>query len=62
MDVYDQAQDELNNFINKNLYSYSKDRNYDYGPDKRNNVSVLSKYVSHRILVEYDIINNALSK
>jgi hypothetical protein len=62
MDVYDQAQDELNNFINKNLSSYSKDRNYDYGPDKRNNVSVLSKYVSHRILVEYDIINNALSK
>lgn len=62
MDVYDQAQDELNNFINKNLSSYSKERNYDYGPDKRNNVSVLSKYVSHRILVEYDIVNTALSK
>ena len=62
MDVYNQAQDELNNFMNKNLSYYSKDRNYDYGPDKRNNVSVLSKYVSHRILVEYDIINNALSK
>lgn len=62
MDVYDQAQDELNNFINKNLSSYSKERNYDYGPDKRNNVSVISKYVSHRILVEYDIINTALSK
>lgn len=62
MDVYNHAQDELNNFINKNLSSYSKERNYDYGPDKRNNVSVLSKYVSQRILVEYDIINTCLSK
>ena len=62
MDIYSKAQDELNNFINKNLSNYARDRNYDYGPENRSNTSVLSKYISHRILIEYDIINRALLK
>ena len=33
------AIDKLNNFVENNLSDYSKLRNFDFGPDKRNNVS-----------------------
>ena len=36
------AIDKLNNFIEKNLSDYSRLRNFDFGPDKRDNVSCLS--------------------
>jgi hypothetical protein len=59
--IFDQAEKELNNFIQKDILSYSKNRNYDYGPERRSNVSVLSKYISHRVINEYDVIGSALS-
>ena len=59
--IFDQAEKELNNFIQKDILSYSKNRNYDYGPEKRSNVSLLSKYISHRVINEYDVIGSALS-
>jgi hypothetical protein len=59
--IFDQAEYELNNFIQKDILSYSKNRNYDYGPEKRSNVSALSKYISHRVINEYDVIGSALS-
>ena len=34
------AIDKLNHFVEKNLSDYSKLRNFDFGPDKRDNVSV----------------------
>lgn len=37
---YDIASNELNGFIDKHLSSYSKDRNYDFGPQNRVNVSM----------------------
>ena len=45
---YDTALNELNEYIDKDFSSYSKDRNYDFGPQNRKNVSMLSKYISHR--------------
>ena len=36
------AVEKLENFVDKNLVDYSKQRNFDYGPDKRSNVSCLS--------------------
>jgi Deoxyribodipyrimidine photolyase len=56
------AIDKLNNFVEKNLSDYSKLRNFDFGPDKRNNVSCLSPYVTHGILNEIEIIKKSLSK
>ena len=56
------AIDKLNNFIEKNLSDYSRLRNFDFGPDKRNNVSCLSPYVTHGVLNEIEIIKKSLAK
>ena len=51
------AIDKLNNFVEKNLSDYSRLRNFDFGPDKRDNVSCLSPYVTHGIINEIDLTN-----
>ena len=56
------ALEKLNNFIENNLVEYSKLRNFDYGPDKRTNISCLSPYVSHGIISEIEMINKSLKK
>ena len=61
-DIYEQAKDKLNDFIKNDILTYSKNRNYDYGPKNRSNVSHLSKYITHRVINEYDVINLALSE
>ena len=40
------AVDKLNQFVENNLSEYSKLRNFDFGPDKRSNISCLSPYLS----------------
>ncbi len=56
------AVDKLNNFVEKNLSDYSRLRNFDFGPDKRDNVSCLSPYVTHGVLNEIEIIKKSLAK
>ena len=56
------AIDKLNHFVEKNLLDYSKLRNFDFGPDKRDNVSCLSPYVTHGVLNEIEIIKKSLAK
>ena len=56
------AVEKLENFIENNLSNYSKERNFDYGPDKRSNVSCLSPYVTHGIINEIEIIEKSLNK
>ncbi len=56
------AIDKLNSFIEKNLSDYSRLRNFDFGPDKRDNVSCLSPYVTHGVLNEIEIIKKSLAK
>ena len=56
MNIFDEANDLLDNFIFNHLNSYHQLRNYDYGIENRTNVSQISKYTSHRILYEFDII------
>ena len=56
------AIDKLSNFVEKNLSDYSKLRNFDFGPDKRDNVSCLSPYVTHGVLNEIEIIKKSLAK
>ena len=56
------AIEKLNEFIEKNLSEYSKLRNFDFGPEKRSNVSCLSPYITHGIINEREIIKKSLSK
>ena len=57
-----QATNKLDNFIENNLSEYSRLRNFDFGPDKRSNISCISPYISHGILNELEVIDKALKK
>ena len=56
------ALDRLESFVENNLAEYSKLRNFDFGPDKRSNVSCLSPYITHGIINEQEIIKKSLGK
>ncbi|MDC0941103.1 FAD-binding domain-containing protein [Candidatus Pelagibacter sp.] len=56
------AVDQLNNFIEQNLTDYSKLRNFDFGPDKRTNISCLSPYITHGIINELEVVDKSLKK
>ena len=56
------AEELMNVFIENNLVNYSKLRNFDYGPDKRSNVSCLSPYVTHGVISEVELIKKSLNK
>ena len=60
--MYEKANQEKLDFIQKGLKDYSSQRNYDFGPESRENISTLSKYISHRIINEYDLIREILSE
>ena len=62
MSIYDSAKGYLDNFINHKIKTYDKKRNYDYGPGSHDNVSNLSKFISHRVLLEYDVITQSLKR
>ena len=53
---------KIENFIENNLSQYSKLRNFDFGPEKRSNISCISPYVTHGILTEVEIIKKVLKK
>ena len=54
--MYEVAEKEKLKFIQNGLKEYSSKRNYDFGPESRENVSNLSKYISHRFINEYQLI------
>ena len=56
------ALNQLNNFVENNLSEYSRLRNFDFGPEKRSNISCLSPYITHGIINEQEVIRKALSK
>tara|TARA_Y100000589_G_scaffold328213_1_gene371826 strand:+ start:6969 stop:8117 length:1149 start_codon:yes stop_codon:yes gene_type:complete len=56
------AYQEWSQFLEKKITDYSYKRNYDYGPNESSSVSKLSPYISHRILLEYEIIKDTLRK
>jgi len=57
-----EAVEELNQFIENNLLKYSKLRNFDFGPQKRENTSCLSPYVTHGLIDEVEIISKSLKR
>ena len=58
----EEALQDLENYINKEIVNYSTQRNFDFGPSKRKNVSCLSPYISHRLINEYEVVKKVLSK
>ena len=42
--------------------AYARSRNYDFGPDRRDNVSCLSPYLRHRLVQEEEILTEALRR
>lgn len=53
---------KLYSFIAQSLTLYSKSRNFDFGPDRRNNVSGLSPYIRHRLVLESEVLEAALQR
>ncbi len=53
---------ELDNFTNNEITNYNRTRNFDYGPENRKNVSMLSPYLTHRLITEYETIKKVLRK
>jgi hypothetical protein len=62
MDMYEHASSSLNTYLDSPVLFYAKSRNFDFGPCNRQNVSNLSKFISHRIILEYDLVLRALEK
>ena len=56
------SYNHLTDFIEKNLKDYSFRRNYDYGINKRDNISCLSPYISHGVIQEKEILKKCLDK
>ncbi len=57
-----EALEKLNKFIENDISSYSTKRNFDFGIKKRNNVSCLSPYITHRLITEYETAKLVLKK
>ena len=51
---------KLDYFIKNGLNKYSSERNFDFGPDKRSNVSTLSPYLKRRIIHEKEVLRECL--
>ena len=54
------ANSVAENFVSNNLSDYQRLRNYDYGPETRDNVSCLSPFIAHRLILEQELINRSL--
>ena len=62
MSYFLKAEDLWNNFLGEKILDYSSKRNYDYGPKEDSSVSKISHFVTHRILLEYKLINEVNKK
>lgn len=56
------AEERLQKFLPKAGRAYAQQRNFDFGPGNRENVSALSPWVRHRIILEEDILRATLAK
>ena len=51
----------LDRFVPQAGRHYTDHRNHDYGPDRRENISMLSPYVRHRLISEQDVVAAVLN-
>ncbi len=60
--IFQKSQIKRDSFLNDKVLNYSKFRNFDFGNSEANYVSELSPYISHRVLLEYNLISEVLQK
>ena len=56
------AQNTWENFAKYKINDYAKLRNFDFGPNKEGSVTKLSPFVTHRILLVYELIIDIKTK
>jgi deoxyribodipyrimidine photo-lyase len=52
----------LEGFVDRAGCDYARKRNFDFGPDRRDNTSVLSPYIRHRLLLESEVLTATLDR
>ena len=62
MSLFLEAQDQWSNFLENKIKNYEKFRNFDYGPTEESSVSKLSPFISHRVLLEYELLAEVKKK
>ena len=62
MSLFLEAQERWGNFLENKVKNYEKFRNFDYGPNNEGSVSRLSPYISHRVLLEYELLEKVKKK
>lgn len=50
----------LHDFAHRAGSQYAKSRNFDFGPERRGNVSLLSSYLRHRLVLEEEVLHTIL--
>ncbi|MGD8498243.1 MAG: FAD-binding domain-containing protein [Chromatiales bacterium] len=56
------ALDRLEAFVGRAGRSYAAERNYDDGPEQRSNVSGLSPWIRHRLVLEEEVLTRVLQE
>lgn len=56
----DAALKRLDEFLPNAGRAYASTRNFDYGPEQKDNVSTLSPYVTHRLISETEILRKVM--
>ena len=54
--------EQLRDFLPRAGRDYARTRNFDLGPDGRDNVSQLSPFIRHRLLLESEVLEAALAE
>lgn len=52
----------LNDFLPRAGRGYAEQRNYDFGPEERSNVSLLSPWIRHRLITEEAVLAAVLGQ
>ncbi len=53
--------DRIDRFVPSAGTDYARRRNFDFGPDNRGNVSLLSPYIRHRLILEQEVLRATLA-
>ncbi|MEO1141487.1 MAG: DNA photolyase, partial [Pseudomonadota bacterium] len=58
----DDALKRLQTFAPRTGRTYASSRNYDFGPENRSNISCLSPWIRHRLLLEEEVLRDTLAR
>ena len=58
MTLLEEAEKKWEKFLSTKIKDYDSFRNYDFGPQEINYVSKISPFITHRVLLEYQIIKD----